>query len=239
MQPQGGAVQTSGATPPVQEQRNAAATPTGSPDAPSQGPQGLSPDVQAILDREKARIYQEAQARADHKIHEARMAAIRETQDRAEQEKLASMDNEEYGQYMREKQERQRSEAAAAQQSQAAFGQSLMQIANTNIEALGDAAVQEQIRARINKGEFPGFPEVFAAIREAGEQVAAKKAEEKVRQQWETTGRAAAERDAQAAVANSATIPTLGAGLPPGQAKKELHGIAAISAGIEEKFKQR
>jgi len=152
----------------------------------------------------------EWQSAKDREIYETRMRLIREQDElrrqAAERERLANMDDEEYGSYVRQQQAEQE---RLQQYAQEQWRGNLIEIQKQTLDAIPNKAVRQQIEDKINAGGYQSWADmqrdIVSLTADRQSQAAAEKA---VREAL-----AAAQRDGVAQLADT-PIPTLGSGQP-------------------------
>lgn len=181
-------------------------------------------DMERLLSdkRLQERVYRLAQSMKDKELARERQKQEQEAQAR----KVQEMDDEEYGRYLREVQAQQGQVQPAVQQR---VYEVLSQIHEHTLSAITDEGVREAILAKA--AEYPSYTDFLKAAIDAEADHRTRKAVEREVAKVRKEVYEAARKEAQAELSESVT-PEVQVGLPP--RGRELHGLAAISAGFAQ-----
>jgi len=177
-------------------------------------------DIEAVLSHPKLQERLEAerrkfQSQKDREVQQERLRIYQEAQEQLrlerERQHTAAMDNEDYGAWVREQDQKEQERADDRRK----FDQQRQQwIAINNEAALSivkDAKAREALEQRNNAGEFKTYPDFVAAAHEIQAAVVAERAGDKRARE----AREAAEKGATARLAGTAA-PDLATGQPTG-----------------------
>lgn len=201
-------------------------TSTESEKAQEQGADELPEDkLEELIAKDKRlqeRIYRQAQSMKDKELHAERLRMQQEKETAEEQARLRDMTNSEYGAYRREQE-------ALSQKAQEQVAQVLRgQFQKATEEALSLLSPEARARVEAEQHESLGqFIQSVAKARTDAEVAQRVKAEEKKL-------REVIRKELQAEMSEQ-FAPDTGRGTPSSR-RDNVHGEAAIAAGLEEKF---
>ena len=167
------------------------------------------------LTRQQAEEMLEQQRRAwqsqkDRELHQAQMRWQQEQErlrrDAEERARLDGMDDEDFGRFVREQQQKQQELAEITRSS---VTQSMLTVQQQTLDQIPDADVREQIINGINEGKYQNWGELQKALLDA----VTEKRVAKTRAELEQSIREAVQRELTAQLADTPT-PSLGTGLP-------------------------
>lgn len=184
---------------------------------------------EAMLAEEKERLRREMQSAKDREIHQTRLAWQQEQErlrlEQEERARLEGMDDEDYGRYVREQQNKMREQQESAQKVRENL---IMAVQNETLGQISDKELRAEIEAQINEGQFKSWGELQQAIisKATAKEVA------KTKTQMEASIREAVQKELAAQLADTPT-PTLGTGLPT-RPTRNLSADENISIGFAE-----
>ena len=205
-------------------------------DATQEPGQGTPADSQPeTLTRQQAEEMLEQQRRQwqsqkDRELYQAQMN-WRQDQERLRREaeeraRLEGLDDEDYGRFVREQQQKQQELTEITRNS---VTQSMLAVQQQTLEQIPDADVREQIVNGINEGKYQNWGELQKALLDA----VTEKRVAKTRAELEQSIREAVQRELTAQLADTPT-PSLGTGLPTKSAQN-LSTEDLLSQGYAEK----
>ena len=150
------------------------------------------------------------QSQKDRELHQAQMRWQQEQErlrrDAEERARLDGMDDEDFGRFVREQQQKQQELAEITRSS---VTQSMLTVQQQTLDQIPDADVREQIINGINEGKYQNWGELQKALLDA----VTEKRVAKTRAELEQSIREAVQRELTAQLADTPT-PSLGTGLP-------------------------
>jgi hypothetical protein len=222
----------------VQEQGAAEASAVLGDDSPGMTPSEAATPVQEQQSEEQKpalsveeQIRRGIQSGRDQIMHTARMQALQELtqqqQAAAAQAQISSMDDEQFGAYMRQAQAQQ---AEKAQLQANVTAQVAVRLREKALAMVSDSKARHDVEMRDLGNEFRTYDEFVGACQEAELQTRLGKERSKL----EKTLRETAIKEATAVTAN-AVSPTLGAGLPTSSLDiRKMSTEQLLAAGFEE-----
>lgn len=181
--------------------------------------------VEEMLEQERRKL----QSAKDRELHQQRMAWQQEQErlrlEAEERARLEGMDDEDYGRYVREQQNKMREQQESAQKVRENL---IMAVQNETLGQISDKELRAEIEAQINEGQFKSWGELQQAIisKATAKEVA------KTKTQMEASIREAVQKELAAQLADTPT-PTLGTGLPT-RPTRNLSADENIALGFAE-----
>jgi len=191
-----------------------------------QPPELTDQQIEALLSRKdvQARMYQRAQSMKDKELQQERLRREGE----AEKQRVASMDDDEYGRYVRQ---RTNVEQVARKLAIQEMGRQMAEVQTQALAQISDKKLRAEMEAKAST--FTSLPDFFRACvkAEADHQIQRELAKKEPEVREAITKELTASQEDE-------LYPQLGRGLPVGR-ESDLHGRELITAAYAEERRKR